>query len=274
MPGQILTISSHVVHGYVGNRGMTFPLQVMGWNVDALNTTNYSNHPGYGSFSGEIEKPQLIFDVLKGLQDIGNGIENYDILITGYLPNYEIITSVKNMMDDLSDTKKPVIVMDPILGDNGKLYLSEAVVPVYKEILASGKIDVITPNQFEFEYFTGVKITDETTLKQAITKFKSLYNVKHIVISSVNFDDSMYCVGYVDDLILIPIEEIPVKFFGCGDLFTALMAHNFVKYDFEHALKDSVEKLSKVLQRTVEHEPGVKIIKDLRIIQLKDIYLQ
>lgn len=36
--GKVLAIQSHVVHGYVGNRAATFPLQYRGWDVDALNT--------------------------------------------------------------------------------------------------------------------------------------------------------------------------------------------------------------------------------------------
>ena len=33
-----LSIQSHTVHGYVGNKAATFPLQCLGVNVDAINT--------------------------------------------------------------------------------------------------------------------------------------------------------------------------------------------------------------------------------------------
>ena len=49
---KVLSIQSHVVHGYVGNKAATFPLQYQGWDVDALNTVQFSNHPGYGHFTG------------------------------------------------------------------------------------------------------------------------------------------------------------------------------------------------------------------------------
>jgi pyridoxine kinase len=42
----ILSIQSHVVHGYVGNRCATFPLQLLGWEVDQINTVQFSNHTG------------------------------------------------------------------------------------------------------------------------------------------------------------------------------------------------------------------------------------
>jgi pyridoxine kinase len=41
-PQRLLSIQSHVVSGYVGNRCSTFPLQLLGWDVDVCNTTQLS----------------------------------------------------------------------------------------------------------------------------------------------------------------------------------------------------------------------------------------
>jgi pyridoxine kinase len=43
---RLLSIQSHVVHGYVGNRAATFPLQLLGYDVDTINTVQFSNHTG------------------------------------------------------------------------------------------------------------------------------------------------------------------------------------------------------------------------------------
>jgi pyridoxal/pyridoxine/pyridoxamine kinase len=42
------------------------------------------------------------------------------------------------------------IVLDPVMGDEGKIYVSEEVVPAYKNLLKDA--DLILPNQFEAEY--------------------------------------------------------------------------------------------------------------------------
>ena len=42
------------------------------------------------------------------------------------------------------------IVLDPVMGDEGHLYVDENVVPVYKSLLPHA--DLIVPNQFEAEY--------------------------------------------------------------------------------------------------------------------------
>ena len=43
---QVLSIQSHVVHGYVGNRCAVFPLQLLGYDVDFINSVQFSNHTG------------------------------------------------------------------------------------------------------------------------------------------------------------------------------------------------------------------------------------
>ena len=40
-------------------------------------------------------------------------------------------------------------VLDPVMGDQGKLYVNEDVVPVYRNVLRDA--DLILPNQFEAE---------------------------------------------------------------------------------------------------------------------------
>mgnify|MGYP003387003083 CR=1 FL=1 len=46
-PPQILSIQSHVVHGKVGNTAAMFPLQLLGFDVHAINSVQFSNHTGY-----------------------------------------------------------------------------------------------------------------------------------------------------------------------------------------------------------------------------------
>lgn len=43
---RVLSIQSHVVHGYVGNKCATFALQTHGIEVDPINTVQFSNNTG------------------------------------------------------------------------------------------------------------------------------------------------------------------------------------------------------------------------------------
>lgn len=44
-----------------------------------------------------------------------------------------------------------ILVCDPVMGDNGKMYVPEALKEIYKEEIIP-LADIVTPNQFELEY--------------------------------------------------------------------------------------------------------------------------
>ena len=50
----ILSIQSWVAYGHVGNASAVFPLQRLGAEVWAINTVQFSNHTGYGAWTGDV----------------------------------------------------------------------------------------------------------------------------------------------------------------------------------------------------------------------------
>jgi pyridoxine kinase len=62
-----------------------------------------------------------------------------------------------------------VYFCDPVLGDNGKLYVPEALVDLYRsQVLPIAT--VLTPNQFECELLSGVKISTAEDAHKACAK--------------------------------------------------------------------------------------------------------
>lgn len=55
MVERILSIQSHVAFGYVGGKAAVFPLQCLGYDVDVVNTVNFSNHAGIPLLLREIK---------------------------------------------------------------------------------------------------------------------------------------------------------------------------------------------------------------------------
>ena len=41
---RVLSVQSHVAHGYVGNKSAVFPLQLLGFEVDAVNSVQFCCH--------------------------------------------------------------------------------------------------------------------------------------------------------------------------------------------------------------------------------------
>lgn len=285
----VLSILSHVVHGYVGNRSTVFPLQYSGWDVDAIDTTNFSNHPAYGTFQGKASSPELVESLFEGISDIIDADWDYNMILTGYAPNEAVLKVIHQKVGAIFQkaTTRPVWVLDPVLGDNGKLYVLEKVVPVYRAILSSGNVTVVTPNQFEFELLSDTPISSWESLATAFDRFHQHYDVPYVVLSSVILDNRMYSVGFTaakpkNKIFYIPIDKIDCNFNGCGDLFAALLANAFYSNDSvltPRVLSDVVVKLTKILNHSYDCEKqitgsnDIKLVKDIRIVSLRHVLL-
>ena len=63
-----MTIQSHVVSGYVGNKCAVFPLQLHGFDVDPILSVQFSNHTGYGSWKGDVMTGAQLQSIVEGLE--------------------------------------------------------------------------------------------------------------------------------------------------------------------------------------------------------------
>jgi len=298
---KILSIQSHVVHGYVGNKAATFPLQCQGWDVDVLNTVNFSNHTGYGSVKGSKASHEDIKLIYEGLCKIQC---QYDAILTGYIPGAQALETIGEIGHDLK-SKNPhsVWLLDPVMGDEGELYVSETVIPVYQKILLKGSVDIITPNQFEAELLVGFKISSKECLKNALAELHNKYKVNNVVITSMKLEDDSKIMAIAsskhDGIITSSKFEIPLiesYFTGVGDLFSALLIDRVFRYtrDIQNCqyLKDAVNEvlsiMAKVLRITTEAAEkslgtaprskmgSASIMKEceLRLIECRDLYPQ
>jgi len=76
----VLAIQSHVVYGFAGNKSATFPMQLLGVDVWALNTVQFSNHTQYGKWTGMVVPQEQIGEIANGLDAIGKLQECDDVL--------------------------------------------------------------------------------------------------------------------------------------------------------------------------------------------------
>ncbi|KAF8141379.1 Ribokinase-like protein, partial [Boletus edulis] len=179
---RILSVQSHVAFGYVGGKAAAFPLQCMGYDVDVVNTVNFSNHTGYGCFGGTKTNAEELVRIFDTMQQ--SGVLVADRLLTGYIPTAESLGSVRELVKKLKlSNPNLTYLLDPVLGDSGRLYVSADCVPVYRQMLPLATI--ITPNWFEVEVLTEVSLTDLVSLRAALRKLHDLYHVSNVVISSI-----------------------------------------------------------------------------------------
>lgn len=157
---RVLSIQSHVVRGYVGNRAAMFPLQVLGFEVDAVNSVQFSNHTGYAHWKGQVLKSQELHELYEGLKV--NDVNKYDYVLTGYTRDKSFLAMVVDIVRELKQqNSRLVYVCDPVMGDKwngeGSMYVPQDLPPVYRDKVVP-VADIITPNQFEAELLSGRKI--------------------------------------------------------------------------------------------------------------------
>ena len=152
---RVLSIQSHVVHGYVGNKSSSFPLQLLGFDVDQINTVQFSNHTRYKQHTGQLLSSEHLLDLVDGLE--ANSILHlYSHVLSGYQSAsslkvvFETVVKIKRLNPDL------FYLMDPVLGDNGQLYCAPECIDLY--ISMCRVADLITPNDFEAKILTRVAI--------------------------------------------------------------------------------------------------------------------
>jgi len=80
---RLLSIQSHVSSGRVGQKCAVFPLSLLGYEVDEINTVNYSTHTGHQGWKGHKTTPEQINMLLVALQSH----TMWDKILTGYIPD-------------------------------------------------------------------------------------------------------------------------------------------------------------------------------------------
>ncbi len=156
----ILSIQSSVAYGHVGNSAAVFPLQRMGFEVWPVNTVHFSNHTGYGQWQGTVLPAEDVAGIIRGIEDRGV-LGGCDAVLSGYMGDAslgEVIVGAVGRVKGLN--AKAIYCCDPVMGDAGRGFFVRPGIPEFIREVAVPAADVITPNQFELEFLTGLEVGD------------------------------------------------------------------------------------------------------------------
>lgn len=287
---RVLSIQSHVVHGHVGNKSAVFPMQVLGFEVDPINSVQFSNHTGYKQgFKGQVLNEKELAEVFSGLVD--NDLHKlYTHLLTGYVGNPTFLREIANILKSLrAVNEKLVYVCDPVMGDDGIMYVPKELLPIYRDEIVP-LADIITPNQYEVELLTGKQIQSEADIWEAVQWFHEK-GVGTVAISSSELGSKDTLLAFVSKRVASGTERfrlaIPkqgnniIRFTGTGDLFASLfLAHStLTNYDMGATLERVIASLQAVITKTLSYIPD-EVLKgkvavtsqqrELKLVQSKD----
>jgi len=161
-----LCLSSWVAWGSVGNAIAVPALAALGVSALAVNTVALSNHPGLGIPAGQRTGDgefAAILERLESLPVIGacRGV------LTGYFATPGQVAAAAASIRRLKRRDPSILhLCDPVLGDDGGLYVPEAVAAAIRDLLLP-LADVATPNRFELSWLTGREGRDRPAAVQA-----------------------------------------------------------------------------------------------------------
>ncbi|CAB0689979.1 pyridoxamine kinase [Corynebacterium diphtheriae] len=229
----ILSIQSHVSYGHVGNSAAVFPLQRIGHEVWPVHTVNFSNHTGYGQWGGELIPATQVRNVIDGMEQRG-AFERIDAILSGYQGGSDIADVIVDAVARIKEANpQAVYACDPVMGNaKSGCFVSDLIPPLLRDKVVP-VADIITPNQFELEYLTGVPAHDTTSTLEAIAAAQEM-GPDTVLVTSVRRPETP-----ADAIEMIAANEqgawlvrtpfIDFKRNGSGDVTAALFTGHYIR---------------------------------------------
>jgi len=253
----LLSIQSHVAYGHVGNAAAVFPLQRLGVEVWPIHTVQFSNHTGYGQWTGRVFDGGMIGELVKGI-DARGVLGECDGVLSGYVGSAEIGAAILDAVAEVKIANPAArYCCDPVIGDVGRGIFVRHGVPEFFKTKAVPAADVITPNQFELDHLTG---GESRTLAQAFAAIDALHALGPgvVMVTSLQTDDTpddaidLIASGKTDRF-CVRTPKLPISVNGAGDAIAALFfAHYLRDGDIGNALSLAASSIFGVLSKTAE----------------------
>lgn len=199
-------------------------LSVNGIDVTTLPTALVSNTLDFGKFDilDTTEYMDKTIDIWKSL-----GFK-FDCISTGFMVNPKQIDIIEKLINN-QNKEKLLVVVDPIMGDEGKLYngMTELNVQIMRKLTAHA--DILIPNYTEACYLVeGICSKNNLTITEAkyLVKQLRILGAKSVVITSSFVNNKNCVIGYDhlnDYFFIIEFDLVDVRFPGTGDIFSSIL---------------------------------------------------
>ncbi len=253
----ILSIQSHVAYGHVGNASAVFPIQRLGHEVWPIHTVQFSNHTGYGQWTGQVFDAGHIRDVMAGIAARGV-LPGCDGVLSGYMGSAEIGEAILDAAAQVKAANARAIwCCDPVIGDVGRGVFVRPGIPEFMRDRAVPAADVVTPNQFELEFLTGEVVSDAVAARRAIAALQAL-GPRVVLVTSLLLDDTP--AGCIDmaaamdgHIFRLRTPKLALSVNGAGDAIAALFLVHFLDtHSAAEALAEAGASVYGLLKRTAE----------------------
>ena len=251
----ILSVQSSVAYGHVGNAAAVFCLRRSGVDVWPVDTVAFSNHPGYGRYTGRVRPATEVGELIEGLRCIG-ALDRCGGVLSGYVGSADTGRIVHQTAQTLK-TQRPSALWccDPVMGDHDTgLYVPWNIVEFFRQT-AVPAADILVPNSFELELLTGLP-TDTIAGATAAAAELLTQGPQAVIVTSVNAAErgagtisSLAVTRQGSWLVTTPRLLLAAK--GAGDALAALLFARLLSgASVPDALAAAVSSIFAVIERT------------------------
>lgn len=216
-----------------------------------LPTAILSNHTGFDNFFFDDYTPKMR-EYISNWEKINL---SFDGICTGFLGSEEQIDIVIEFLEKFK-TDKNIVIVDPVMGDYGKLYCTYTDKMCEKMQHLIKYADCLTPNLTELCRLLNIPYPEKTPSHEELNilcEKLSKDGPSKIVITGLKRD------GAIENFIFekgkkfktISVEKIGEDRSGTGDVFSSIVSASLVKEeDFAHSVEKAVNFISKSLKFT------------------------
>lgn len=217
-----------------------------------LPTAILSNHTGFESFFFDdyTDKMTAYMQEWKKLDLKFNGI------CTGFLGSKQQIQIVEYFME-MFKTKDNITIVDPVMGDYGKLYPTYSMETCLEMKKLVRFADILTPNLTEICILTDTDY-HETWTKAELDEMAAKLSDKgpeKIVITGIPCGNYIgnYCYEAGKDSIILRTKKVGESRSGTGDIFSAIIAADAVNgVAFDKSVRKAADFIKKCIFKSIE----------------------
>ena len=240
----------------IGKCSQTIALPIisaMGIEVSVIPTSILSAHtmfPGF-TYNDLIDEMKPIMKHWKTLN------VHFDGILTGYLGSIQHIRIIEEFYD-MFTTDDTTIVVDPVFGDNGKIYtgFDDEYANEIKSLC--NRAHIIVPNVTEAAIMSGIPYEtdyDMTYIHELLDKLTAT-GAPNIIITSIRRDNDNGIIARLSDGETFEYfrPHIDSVFHGTGDLFTSTLTGALIRgLDIRTSIRLAVDYTALTLERTLQN---------------------
>jgi pyridoxine kinase len=149
----------------------------------------FSNHTGYGEWTGRVYDGQSIEELVEGIAARG-ALPRCDAVLSGYLGSADIGHAVVGTVARVrAANPAAVYACDPVIGDVGRgVFVRPGIEELMREV-AVPAADVVTPNHFELDLLAGTTTRTLAEVQDAVAAVQAL-GPRVVLTTSLDVDDT------------------------------------------------------------------------------------